>query len=83
MTLGTAEIRMAAVMTLGTAEIRAIAVGADADPRTVRRVLSGERVRGMVDARIRRALAARGIVPPVSEAALEIATEQPLHAETR
>lgn len=57
-------------MQLGTAAIREIAVYASADPRTVRRVLRGERALGMVDARIRRVLADRGIVVPVRDASV-------------
>jgi hypothetical protein len=44
--------------------VRSIAVEASADPRTVRRVLEGERAKGMVDDRIRAVLAQRGIRPP-------------------
>lgn len=41
-----------------------IGAAADADPRTVRRVLAGERVRQAVAVRIRTALAQRGIMLP-------------------
>lgn len=43
---------------------REIAVAASVDPRSLERVLRGERVRGMPDDRIRRELSARGIEPP-------------------
>lgn len=45
--------------TLPAHALRAVAVAAQADPATVRRVLRGERVRGMVAERIRVALAER------------------------
>lgn len=46
-------------------EIREIAVTAQADPRTVKRVLAGEDVRGIVKDRIKRAIdASRGRVFP-------------------
>jgi hypothetical protein len=51
-------------MKLAAAELRAIAVEASCDPRTVARVLRGERASGLVDARIRRVLVLRGIVLP-------------------
>mgnify|MGYP001558932370 CR=1 FL=1 len=54
-------------MQLGTALIREIAVLASADPRTVRRVLRGERALGMVDDRIRRVLVERGIFPSMTD----------------
>lgn len=46
-------------------------VGAEShgDWRTVSRVLQGRRVRGDVDARIRAALARRGIAPPAPQEA--------------
>lgn len=44
--------------------VRMIAVESHCDPRTVERVLRGERARGMVDDRIRRALEAHGYAPP-------------------
>jgi hypothetical protein len=47
---------------LGAGQVRELAVAASADPRTVVRVLRGERVRGLADARIRRVLKKRGIV---------------------
>lgn len=43
-------------------EVRAVAVEAEADPRTVRKVIAGRTVRGLVGDRIRRALDARGTV---------------------
>jgi hypothetical protein len=46
---------------LGAGEIRRLAANADADPRTVRRVLRGAAVRGMVDRRIREACRRAGI----------------------
>jgi len=46
--------------------VRELSVAASADPRSVQRVLRGERVRGMADGRIRRALAVRGLLPPQS-----------------
>ena len=52
-----------------TAMIRRLAVEADADPRTVRRVLRGERVRGMVDRRVRRVLAAHDLLADGSHVA--------------
>lgn len=47
--------------------LRELAVAASADPRTVRRVLLGERVRGMADDRIRRALVERGMPVPIPD----------------
>jgi len=44
--------------------LRALAVAAEADPRTIQKVLRGQRAQGMTDARIRRVLAARGIEVP-------------------
>lgn len=41
--------------------LRAVAVDAEVDPRTVRRLLQGERVLPLLEARIRRALAHRGL----------------------
>lgn len=55
---------MTTKLIVGAALLRALAVEASADPRTVARVLRGERVRGMADERIRRALEVRGITPP-------------------
>jgi hypothetical protein len=49
---------------LDAATERAVAVDAEADPRTVRNITRGGKARGMVDGRVRRALAARGIVVP-------------------
>jgi DNA-binding LacI/PurR family transcriptional regulator len=46
------------------ATVYAVAAVAVADHRTVSRVLRGQRVRGDADARIRRALAERGITLP-------------------
>jgi hypothetical protein len=46
---------------LGAAEIRRVAVEASADPRTVRKVLTGQEVRGMAEARVRQALAKLGL----------------------
>jgi hypothetical protein len=43
--------------------VREIAVRASADPRTVRRIIMGQRARGLVDDRIRRELQRRGIQP--------------------
>lgn len=43
-----------------TAELRRIAVEVDADPRTVRKILAGEIVRGVLGRRLRRELARRG-----------------------
>lgn len=43
--------------------LRALAVEASADPRSVHRVLKGERVRGMAHDRIIAALERRGITP--------------------
>ncbi len=44
--------------------IHLIAALVPCDPRSVRRVLAGERVRGHLDARIRRELIAQGVEPP-------------------
>ena len=44
--------------------LRELSVAASVDPRSLRRVLRGERVRGMADVRIRRELARRGIALP-------------------
>lgn len=49
--------------------IREIAFEAQADPRSVARELRGERVRGVVGDRIRRALRARDLPTSDSEAA--------------
>lgn len=43
--------------------LRALSVEAQADPRTVARVIRGGRARGMVHDRIVEALAKRGITP--------------------
>jgi len=40
------------------------AANSDGDIRTVRKVLSGRRVKGPIDNRIRQALLAMGITPP-------------------
>ena len=45
--------------------LRALAVAAHADPRSVRAVLRGHRLRGSVDTRVRAALEAQGIEAPV------------------
>lgn len=42
--------------------LRELAVEAQADPRTVERVIAGGRARGMVDDRIRAAIGKRGII---------------------
>jgi hypothetical protein len=49
--------------TIPAGQLRRIAVDADADPRSVRAVLRGRRLRGMVDDRVRRALQDHGITP--------------------
>jgi hypothetical protein len=41
--------------------LREISVEASVDPRSVKRVLNGEHIRGMADARIRKVLHDRGI----------------------
>jgi hypothetical protein len=46
-----------------TAALRRYAVAADADPRTVRKVLEGQPVRGMVARRVQAVLVAAGLVP--------------------
>ena len=46
-----------------TATLRMLAVRASADPRSVARVLRGERVAGMADARIRAVLIELGLMP--------------------
>lgn len=51
---------------LDAASLRAIAVRASCDPRTVRAVLMGERVRPMTHARIRSALLEMGIPVPAA-----------------
>jgi len=55
---------MLSAQTITAHELRQIAVESESDPRTVREVLGGRRVRGPVDGRIRRALLRAGIVPP-------------------
>lgn len=50
-------------MDLDPALILLIAGESSSDPRTVRRVLRGERVRQMVEARIRAAMRVRGVSP--------------------
>lgn len=45
------------------ATLRVLAVEASADPRSVARVLRGERVRGMADHRIRAVLATHHLLP--------------------
>ncbi len=47
-----------------TAEIRRLAVAAEACPHSIARVIAGHRVRGMVDARIRRVLVRHGYPVP-------------------
>ena len=49
---------------LDTATIRRIAVESDSDPRSVVKVLRGDRVRGMVGHRIREVLSRRGLLAP-------------------
>ena len=44
---------------------RALAVAADADPRTIRRFLAGQPVRGLSSERIARALRKLGIQQPL------------------
>lgn len=44
-------------------QLKRIALEASVDPRTLRRVLRGEEVRGMAGYRAREALAARGLLP--------------------
>lgn len=50
---------------MGTAEIRAIAVEAQCDPRTVRKMLAGEKVQPMTRERIATSLRSRSIRVPV------------------
>lgn len=57
------DVRAVMATELDAATIHEIAVVAQADPRTVRVVASGGKARGMVDRRVRRELAARGILP--------------------
>lgn len=52
--------------TLSSHELRRLAVESESDPRTVARVVAGGHAKGMVDARIRRVLAANGITPSSS-----------------
>ena len=40
------------------------AANAEADIRTVRKILNGKRAKGPVDGRVRRALLAMGVTPP-------------------
>ena len=54
---------------LAAHEIREVAVAADADPRTVRKLLLGEPVQALARRRIERALLARQ--PPASASQLE------------
>lgn len=49
---------------IDAAVLRRLAVSADADPRTVMRVLRGDLVRGMVRERIARVLIEEGFLPP-------------------
>lgn len=49
---------------IGAAKLRALAVAADCDPRTVRKVLRGERVTGMAAERARVVLRKAGIKTP-------------------
>lgn len=51
------------ILMIDTALLREIAVESSCDPRTVGKVIDGGKARGMVDRRIRRVLAARGIEP--------------------
>jgi len=53
--------------TLPAHQLRAIAVEAEVDPRTVRRLLRGERVLALPAQRIRRALLNRGLAHLLSE----------------
>ena len=48
---------------VGAAAVRRLAAEADVDPRTIRRRLRGEPVRGMAAERADRVLRARGIEP--------------------
>jgi hypothetical protein len=48
---------------LGAAEIRRLAVLAEADPRTVRKVLSGAPVLSLAGNRVRRVLASERLLP--------------------
>lgn len=50
---------------LAASIVREISVAASADPRSVRAVWKGGRLRTMADARVRRALAERGYLVPV------------------
>lgn len=65
-------------VSLAAHEIREVAVAAEADPRTVRKLLLGEPVQALARRRIERALLARQ--PPASVSQLEqkspAATEQ-------
>jgi translation initiation factor 2 alpha subunit (eIF-2alpha) len=49
-------------------DIRSFAVAAEADPRSVRKVLRGDRLRGPVDRRIRRVLAEAGVAVGTNDA---------------
>lgn len=52
---------------LGAAELRRLAVLADADPRTVKKVLVGKKVLALTEARVRRVLAREGLLQDARE----------------
>lgn len=56
-------------ITVPVRTIRKAALAADADPRTVTKLVSGQRVRGVVAERIEAALRQLGIEPPPAPAA--------------
>lgn len=59
---------MSDTKTIGLAVLRELAVRASCDPRSVKKVLSGGELRGHADVRVRRVLAAEGLLPRQSEA---------------
>ncbi len=51
-------------MTIDTATLRRLSVEAEVDPRTLRRFLLGERIRGLPRWRIERVLRQEGLLTP-------------------
>lgn len=58
-----------------TAELRRIAVEVEADPRTVRKILAGKKVRGVLGRRLHRELERRGYLDAIQVASKERSME--------
>lgn len=56
---------------IDAATLRKLAVASESDPRSVRRVLAGEEVRGLAGHRVRRVLVEAGLLPATATASTE------------